>query len=55
MLSSGKVGKEYIDECIRLILEWVNNSQSSAAIKALMIMSSLLLQKCSRNSKAKSH
>ena len=55
MLSSGNVGKEYIDECTRLILECVNNSQSSAAIKALMIMSSLLLQECSRNSKAKSH
>ena len=26
MLPSGKIGKDYIDECIRLIHEWVNNS-----------------------------
>ena len=56
MLLSGKPGKEYIDECTRLILEWVIDSQlQSIAIKALMIMSSLLLQKCCRISKAKYH
>ena len=56
MLLSAKAGKEYIDECTRLILEWVNDSSlQSIAIKALMIMPSLLLQKCSRNSKAKDH
>ena len=54
MLPSGKAGKEDIDECTRLILEWVNESQlQSVAIKALMIMVSLLLQKRSRNSKSK--
>ena len=53
MLPSGKTGKEYIDECTRLILEWVNDSPlQSIAIKALMIMPSLLLQKCSKSSKA---
>ena len=51
-----KVGKEYVDECTRLILEWVNDSQfQSSAIKALIIMLSLLLPKCCRNSKAKDH
>ena len=47
MLPSGKAAKEYIDECTRLILEWVNDSQpQSIAIKTLMIMPLLLLQKC---------
>ena len=56
MLPSGKTGKEYIDECTHLILEWVNDSPlQSIAIKALMIMPSLLLQKCSKNSKAQDH
>ena len=54
MLPSGKVGKEYTDECTRLILEWANDRQlQGIAIKALMIMPSLLSRKCSRNSKAK--
>ena len=45
MLPSGKTGKEYIDECTCLILEWVNDSQfQSIATKALMTMSLLLLQ-----------
>ena len=36
MMPSGKAGKEYIDECTRLILEWVSDSQlQSIAIKAL--------------------
>ena len=56
MLPSGKAGNEYIDECTRLILEWVKDSQlQSIAIKALMITPSLLLQKCNRNSKGKDH
>ena len=45
-----------IHECTLLILEWVNYSQlQSITNKALMIMPSLLLQKCSRNSKARDH
>ena len=56
MLPSGKAGKEYTDECNRLILEWVNDSQlQGIAIKVIMIMPSLLLYKCSRNSKAKNY
>ena len=36
--------------------EWVNDSQlQSISIKAVMIVPSLLLQKCSRNSKTKDH
>ena len=56
MLPSGIVGKEYIDECTHLILEWVNDNQlQSIGIKALMIMPSLLSQKCYKNSKAMDH
>ena len=45
-----------IHECTRLILEWVDYNQlQSITNKALMIMPLLLLQKCSRNSKAKDH
>ena len=56
MLPSKNVGKEYIDKCTRLILEWVNDSQlQSFTIKTLMIMSSLLLQKIIKNAKAKYH
>ncbi len=56
MLPSGKVGKEYVEECSRLINEWVNDGPLRlVAIKALMIMPSLLLQKPSRTSKSKEH
>ena len=56
MLPSGKIGKDYIDECIRLIHEWVNNSPlHDISLKALMIMPSLLLQKPNKTSKAKEH
>ena len=56
MLPSGTTGKEYIDECTGLIPQWINDNQlQGIAIKALMIMSALLLQKCGRNYKAKYH
>lgn len=56
LLPSGKSGKAYIDECTRLIDEWLNDTTlSSIALKSLMIMPSLLLQKSSKNSKAKDH
>ena len=43
-----------LHKCTRVILEWVNDGElQSIAIEALMIMPSLLLQKCSRNSIAK--
>ena len=45
-----------MNECTRLILECINDSQlQSIAIKVLMIKPSLLLQKCSRSSKVKDH
>ena len=43
-----------LHKCTRVILEWVNDGElQSIAIEALMIMPSLLLQKCSRSSIAK--
>ena len=43
-----------LHKCTRVILEWVNDGElQSIAIEALMIMPSLLLQKCCRNSIAK--
>ena len=56
MLPSGKAGKTYIDECSRMIKDWVNDSPlKSISFKALMVMPSLLLQKPSKKSKAKEH
>ena len=56
LLPSGKIGKDYISECTRLIHEWVNESSLHLiSIKALMLMPSLLLQKPSKNSKSKDH
>jgi len=56
LLPTGKAGKDFIDECTRLIHEWTNNSPlRDISIKALMVMPSLLLQKPSRTSKAKEH
>ena len=46
MLPSEKASEKYLDEFTRSILEWVNYRQlQSIAIKALMVMPSLLLQK----------
>ena len=46
----------YIYECTRLILKWVNdNHLQSIALKALMIVPLLLLQKCSGISKGEYH
>ena len=56
MLPSVKTGKDYIDECTGLLPKWVYDSQlQRIAIIALIIMQSQLLQKCSKNSKAKDH
>ena len=56
MLSSGKAGKDYIDECTQFILEWVNNSQlQSIAVRALMIMPLIFFQKSSKNSIVQRH
>ena len=56
MLPSGKVGKEFVEECSRLINEWVDDGPLRlVALKALMIMPSLLLQKPTKSSKTKDH
>ena len=56
LLPSGKAGKQFIEECTRLINIWNNDSPlKPIALKALMIMPSLLLQKVSKNSKARDH
>lgn len=56
LLPSGKAGKQYIDETTRLMNEWLQESpMKDIAFKAIMIMPNLLLQKPSKNSKAKDH
>ena len=56
LLPSGKAGKQYIDETTKLMNEWVQESPlKDIAFKAIMIMPNLLLQKPSKNSKAKDH
>ena len=46
MLPSAKWGKDYIDQCTRLIHEWINNNQlEQVAIKLIMIIPSFLQQK----------
>ena len=56
MLPTGKPGREFIDEIARLITEWTTEtSLHGIALKAVMIMPSLLLQKPKRDSKAKEH
>ena len=56
LLPSGKAGKQYIDETTKLMNEWLQESPlKDIAFKAIMIMPNLLLQKPSKNSKAKDH
>ena len=56
MLLSGKVGKEFVEECCRLVNEWVDDGPLHLiALKVIMIMPSLLLQKPSKKSKSKYH
>ena len=54
LLPSGRIGKDFVDEMTRLIHEWINDSPlHEIALKALMIMPAILLQKSNKNSKAK--
>ena len=57
LLPSGAAGKAYIRDTTRLLEAWVNSSElfQDIAIKTVMIMPSLLLQKLSYKSKAKKH
>ena len=56
LLPSRKAGKQYIDETTKLMNEWLIESPlKDIAFKATLIMPNLLLQKLSKNSKAKDH
>ena len=56
MLPTGNCGKQYIQELTRLINAWVDESSlKEISLKAIMVMPALLLQKPSRESKAKDH
>ena len=56
LLRTGKSGKLYIDENVKLLNSWVEGTTlHNIAFKAIMIMPNLLLQKPSKNSKAKYH
>ena len=56
LLRTGKSGKLYIDENVKLLNSWVEGTTlHNIAFKAIMIMPKLLLQKPSKNSKAKDH
>ena len=54
LLPSGSTGKSFIEEMTRLINSWTLRSQQDAiAMKALMALPILLLQKTSFTSKSK--
>ena len=56
MLPSGGTGKSFIREVTRLLNAWVEDSPlKTISMKAIHIMPALLLQKPSKNSKAKDH
>ena len=56
LLPTGAAGKRYINETTRLIHSIIDSSPlKEGAMKAIMIMPSLLLQKPSRSSKSKDH
>ena len=56
MLPRGNAGKRYIDEITRLMGAWINDSpMKNIVFKAIMVMPNLLLQKPSKQSKAKDH
>ena len=53
---SGKAGKGFVTELARLIRAYAETSSLEAiALKAVMVMPALLLQKPSRTSRAKDH
>ena len=54
LLPTGAAGKGFIEEMIRLVNSWTYKSDlETIALKALMIMPGLLLQKTFLNSKSK--
>ena len=56
LLPTGKAGKKFIREITRLINCWIDNTAlKPIALKSIMVMPALLLQKPSRTSKSKDH
>ena len=56
LLPTGKAGKLFIDELTKLFNAWIDDSPlKNIAMKAVMIMPTLLLQKSSKESKSKYH
>ena len=56
MLPTGAAAKKYITETTKLMNGWTNNSPlKDIALKTILIMPSLLLQKPSKTSKVKDH
>ena len=56
LLPMGKASKLFIDELTKLFNAWIDDSSmKKMAMKAVMIMPSLLLQKPSNESKSKDH
>ena len=56
LLPTGKAGKLFIDELTKLFNAWIDDSPlKKIAMKAVMIMPSLLLQKPLKESKSKDH
>ena len=56
LLPSGRAGKQFIEEKIKLMNEWLHDSPlKDIALKATMIMPSLLLQKPPQKSKSREH
>ena len=54
LLPTAAVGKQFVEEMTRLVNCWTNKSDlETIALKALMIVPGLLLQKTSLNSKSK--
>ena len=54
LLPTAAVGKQFVEEMTRLVNCWTNRSDlETIALKALMIVPGLLLQKTSLNSKSK--
>ena len=53
LLPSGSTGKRFIEEMTRLINSWTFRSEQDTAMKALMVLPTLLLQKTSFTSKFK--
>ena len=56
MLPSGAAGKRYVEEVIRLLKLWIQDTLlKSISLKAVHVIPELLLDKPSKSSKAKDH